>query len=444
MVSDVFLPLSRQMIQIQVGSQNLAGEINQYYSNEEVSADRSTFSRMARELYPYAIQKKFTQAEQLLIKASSDEPDPIPQFKKMLSVLKHQFEDLTNSRDQAQFDRELISFQVGLQTLTKRIEDETDKITAEARAKGQQNLLTNVGLSLLLVLMVIFCMGLAYQVLNPLPQLIQSLKKLTGGDFDQNIKVKKSDQDEIGQLAREFNRMLSALKDRDQKIKSQQKELLQSEKLAAIGQLSAEVVHEIRNPLNSISLNIDWLQSEITDSNPEIRKTLQSISREVERLAQITESYLVRARVRPNENQSTEINSLLEEIVHFERGEVSGIEIETELAEKQLFIKTDRSKIKQAFINVLKNAKEAMPGGGKIRIKTSFDQGLAQIMFSDSGPGMSDEVKSKSFLPFFTTKTTGTGLGLSLTKEIVEAAKGKILVASQAGQGTTFTFLFPT
>ena len=120
--------------------------------------------------------------------------------------------------------------------------------------------------------------------------LIQSLKKLTGGDFDQNIKVKKSDQDEIGQLAREFNRMLSALKDRDQKIKSQQKELLQSEKLAAIGQLSAEVVHEIRNPLNSISLNIDWLQSEITDSNPEIRKTLQSISREVERLAQITES----------------------------------------------------------------------------------------------------------------------------------------------------------
>ena len=237
--------------------------------------------------------------------------------------------------------------------------------------------------------------------------------------------------------------MLSALKDRDQKIKSQQKELLQSEKLAAIGQLSAEVVHEIRNPLNSISLNIDWLQSEITDSNPEIRKTLQSISREVERLAQITESYLVRARVRPNENQSTEINSLLEEIVHFERGEVSGIEIETELAEKQLFIKTDRSKIKQAFINVLKNAKEAMPGGGKIRIKTSFDQGLAQIMFSDSGPGMSDEVKSKSFLPFFTTKTTGTGLGLSLTKEIVEAAKGKILVASQAGQGTTFTFLFP-
>ena len=228
-----------------------------------------------------------------------------------------------------------------------------------------------------------------------------------------------------------------------QKIKNQQRELLQSEKLAAIGQLSAEVVHEIRNPLNSISLNIDWLDSEMKDNNPEIKKTLKSVSREIERLAQITESYLVRARVKTPENQSTEVNELLREIVQFERGDLSGIEIETELHEKEIYIKTDRSKIKQAFINVLKNAKEAMPKGGKIRVRTLVDNNSTQVVFSDSGIGMNEEVKTKSFNPFFTTKTNGTGLGLALTKEIVEAARGRVLVASQVGVGTTFTFQFP-
>jgi len=120
-----------------------------------------------------------------------------------------------------------------------------------------------------------------------------------------------------------------------------------------------------------------------------------------------------------------------------------GIEIEAELFEREVLIKTDRSKIKQAFINVLKNAKEAMPQGGKIKVKTLLEQGVAKIVFSDSGVGMTEETKTKSFLPFFTTKSSGTGLGLSLTKEIVEAAKGKILVASQVGAGTTFTFQFP-
>lgn len=334
-------------------------------------------------------------------------------------------------------------FKNNLQLLAKKIDEESEKVTREAQVEGKETFLTSIGLSLFLVLLGFFSIALAYRVLNPLPQLIQSLKKLTGGDFDQNIKVKSSDKDEIGQLAREFNRMLSALKERDHKIKIQQRELLQSERLAAIGQLSAEVVHEIRNPLNSINLNIDWLETEVQDSNPEIKKTLKSVSREIERLTQITESYLVRAKVKTQENNVTEVNELLREIIQFERGDKCGVEIEAELFDKEIYVKTDRSKIKQAFINILKNAKEAMPRGGKIRVKTSVENNVNQVVFSDSGFGMSEEVKAKSFLPFFTTKSNGTGLGLALTKEIVESAKGKILVNSQMGIGTTFTFQFP-
>ncbi len=443
LVSELLLPLSRQMVQIQVGTQNLAEEMNRYYSGYEASSDSSTFSRMARELYPYAIRKKFMLSEQLLLKFAETPSEPIPQLNQMLFELKERFDGLSSFKDKQQFNEQFIVFKTKLQNLAKKIDDECEKITTEAQAESQQNLLTSVALSLFLALTGFFCMALAYQVLNPLPQLIQSLKKLTGGDFDQNIKVKSSDKDEIGQLAREFNRMLSALKERDQKIKAQQKELLQSEKLAAIGQLSAEVVHEIRNPLNSISLNIDWLESELQASNEEVKKTLKSISREIERLAQITESYLVRARVKTQENHLTEVNELLKEIIEFERGDRGEIEIEANFHEKEIYIQTERSKIKQAFINVLKNAKEAMPKGGKIRVKTTVKNNATQVIFSDTGLGMSEETKTKSFLPFFTTKTNGTGLGLALTKEIVEAARGRIFVATQEGIGTTFTFQFP-
>lgn len=443
LLSELFLPLSRQMIQIQVGTQNLAEEMIRYYSGDETSPDRSTFSRMARDLYPYAIRKKFVLTEQLLLKFSKQNDEHISQMQEALTDLKNRFESLTTAQNKQEFQEQFLVFRSKLQALSKRIDEECEKITNEAQSKGKENLITNVSLSLLLSLTGFFCMILVYRVLNPLPQLILSLKRLTGGDFDQTIKVKSSDKDEIGQLAREFNRMLSALKDRDQKIKNQQRELLQSEKLAAIGQLSAEVVHEIRNPLNSISLNIDWLESELESCNSEIKKTLKSISREIERLAQITESYLVRARVKSHDHLSTEVNGLLREIIDFEKEDKSGVEIEAELNDNEIYINSDRSKIKQAFINVLKNAKEAMPRGGKIRIQTRVADNTTQVIFKDSGLGMSEETQTKSFMPFFTTKSNGTGLGLSLTKEIVEAAKGRISVVSQLGVGTTFTFQFP-
>ena len=133
---------------------------------------------------------------------------------------------------------------------------------------------------------------------------------------------------------------------------------------------------------------------------------------------------------------------MLRELIDFERGETRNVVIETEFEPRELYIQSDRSRIKQAFINILKNAKEAMPTGGKIRVKTVVTDEHTQVIFSDSGMGMTPETKAKTFTPFFTTKPNGTGLGLALTKEIVESAKGKILVVSELGIGTTFTCQF--
>ena len=156
---------------------------------------------------------------------------------------------------------------------------------------------------------------------------------------------------------------------------------MKSERLAAVGQLSAEVVHEIRNPLNSISLNIDWLEEELRNTDPEITKALNSLAREIQRLNQITESYLVRARVPAQAQSKTPVHELLGEILDFSREEdrAHNIEVEMELAKQEIFVRTDRSRLKQAFLNVLRNAKEAMPRGGKVMVRTEVRDNVYRI-----------------------------------------------------------------
>lgn len=444
LVSELFLPLSRQVVQVQAGVQSLADEMRQFYFKPEVDSERGTFSRMARDLYPYAIQKKFVGAERILSRQEYENNKVVRELSLILARARDTFEQLSNTTEKVKFESLYSELRGQLQSISHRVDGECEKITLEAQREGKENLISSLALSVLVGLVGLFCVILAYRVLNPLPVLISSLKKITDGDYEQSVKVKTSEKDEISLLAREFNRMLSALKQRDKKIQAQQKELLQAERLAAVGQLSAEVVHEIRNPLNSISLNIDWLESELKNPDPEISKTVKSISREIERLGQITESYLVRARVPSQEQQKTPVNELIREIIEFEKEESVGVVIETEFAPGEIFVKTDRSRLKQAFLNVLKNAKEAMPKGGKIRVRTVNSDNVSQILFSDTGSGMNEATKKKSFQPFFTTKHNGTGLGLALTKEIVEEAHGSIFVSSQLGTGTTFTFQFPT
>ncbi|MFM8268989.1 MAG: sensor histidine kinase, partial [Pseudomonadota bacterium] len=306
-----------------------------------------------------------------------------------------------------------------------------------------ESLITSFFLAAAVMLLGGAALWLNYQVLNPLPELIARLKKISGGDLDQSIKVGANTQDEISVLAREYNRMLSALKERDKQIQQQQKELVRSERLAAVGELSAEVVHEIRNPLNSISLNIDWLENELKNVSEDVKETLSAISKEIGRLNEITERHLVRARVGVENIKMTPVHELINEIISFEKSPDDRVEIKTKLWSEELFIRGDRARLKQAFVNVVKNAKEAMPRGGILEVKTELKNNTARILFKDSGCGMSASVRKKSFTPFFTTKTQGTGIGLSLTKQVVEELNGAIECESDIGKGTSFLFQFP-
>lgn len=446
LVNELFLPLSRLIVQLQSNSQGLAEDIRRYLARVEPSSETGSFSRMVRDLYPYLVQKKFQGAEALLQKHENTELRPtIEELRSLLLRAQSAFDELSTASDKIRLEGAYAQARSLLKQISVRVDDECQRITLAAQAENSDSLATSLALSVLALVFGILTVMISHKALTPLPELISSIRKIADGDFDQSLKVHSGDKDEVAVLAREYNRMLSALSERDIKILKQQEELLQSERLAAVGQLSAEIVHEIRNPLNAISLNIDWLDSELQGGDPEVRRTLASLSKEIERLNLITESYLVRARMPGKGAQKTGIHELINEILDFSREEYKqrNIIVEKVLAGQEIFVPSDRSKLKQAFLNIFRNAREAMPNGGSLRVRSEIRDNVLRLQVTDSGYGMNEATRRRTFNPFFTTKPNGTGLGLMLTKSIVEEARGTVECDSQIGEGTTFTFKFP-
>lgn len=445
-INELFLPLSRQLVLLQGTIHAWAEDVRQLRVESNRKDPVMGFSRMVRDLSPYLIQKKFQAIQEFIDKKNLVyETEPLQELKQHLIKAESQFERARQSIEGTAFDEFYRELATQMKLLSKAVDKQSEQVTSEAQSEGKDTLLSSVILSVLLSVLGILMLVLSRRALAPLPLLIDSIKKGAETNFSNIAKVRLQGTDELSTLAREYNLMLDALADRDSKINKQQQELLQSERLAAIGQLSGEIVHEIRNPLNSISLNIEWLQEEVGTVNPAVNKTVHSISKEVQRLNQITESYLVRARVPVESSGRTNIQELIDEILDFEKDRytASGILIERSGWEAPLVISGDRSRLKQAFINILQNAREAMPRGGKISIRTSVEENIYKIEFADTGHGMNSAVKRKTFQPFFSTKPSGTGLGLLITKNIIEEAQGSIHCNSHLGEGTNFTVQFP-
>lgn len=446
LVNEAFLPLFRQVVQLQTNLSGLAEDMRRYYfqRSEHSSSERSSFSKMVRDIYPYIIQKRFLTIERLLEKRDGrGYPAFSNEIKALINPMKADFEGILLSQEAGDFEPRFQKVKAQLTSLMKQIEEECKALTGDVQAENREFLYAGLVLSVLMCLAGILTILFSYRVLNPLPQLIASVKKIADGDFHQSLKVKASDEGEVAVLAREYNRMLEALRERDKKIISQQKEILQSEKLAAVGQLSAEVVHEIRNPLNSINLNIDWLKSELATQDTEVQKTFDSITREIARLGEITESYLVRARVSTGESENASINEVLNEIIDFDTEFNEKIRVEKKLWPEELFVRADKGRLKQAFLNVIKNAKEAMPAGGELFVKTERNRNTFDVIIQDTGCGMTESTRNRAQEPFFSTKANGTGIGLSVTREIIEEAHGTLDFETGLGKGTSVKMKFP-
>ncbi len=214
--------------------------------------------------------------------------------------------------------------------------------------------------------------------------------------------------------------------------------------------MSAQVAHEIRNPLSAINLNAELLGDELGryegEETSEAWSLLRSIKNEVDILRQVTDDYLKFVRMPRSGRRVGDINELLDDLLNFhaEEGASRGIRVERSFSADIPEVEFDETQIRLAFQNLILNAFDAMPEGGRLLVRTFAGPGGAvSIDIEDQGIGISVKDQESMFTPFFTTKANGTGLGLVLTQQILSEHRGTIRFSSQEKMGTTFHISLP-
>jgi len=287
--------------------------------------------------------------------------------------------------------------------------------------------------------------ALSQRTLAPIGPLTEAVKEAGEGRFRP---VAVGSDDELGVLAREFNGMALKLAERDRQLAERNRQLLRSEQLAAVGRLSAQVAHEVRNPLASISLNAELLEEHLAEASSdraEARALVAAISRETDRLAAVTEEYLRFSRMPRLQAAAIDLSDATEELAAFVGAELreARITLELQLASPGPIVQADAAQLRQVLLNLVRNGREAMSAGGRLVLSVAHDGDEARLEVADSGPGLSDEARARLFEPFFTTKEHGTGLGLPLCQQVVLQHGGRIDCRSAPGEGARFIIHLP-
>ena len=219
--------------------------------------------------------------------------------------------------------------------------------------------------------------------------------------------------------------------------------LHRQDKLAAVGQLAAGVAHEIRNPLTSMKGYAEFLQ--LDEKDPERMEFLNIILDEIERVNTIVEDFMVLAKPKAVELEEKNVVPLIRNVVSLLEFEArkKNVRLSFDCNQEIIQIECDENRLKQVFLNFIKNGIEAMPNGGELHVKTVIHDNNVQISIQDSGIGIPKEKLKKLGEPFFTTKKNGNGLGLMVSFKIIESHNGKVFVESEPNKGTTFNILLP-
>jgi signal transduction histidine kinase len=361
----------------------------------------------------------------------------------------HQLFDLQQKRAVSLQSNPRLTSHLSLLYSFQRLNQNSDWVLAVPtildRSRIDQQMLQTI--SYLLVIYV-FIFGLfmlsaamiARELTRPLLYFQSGLKRISSGKLDTTIPV--TTQDEIGSLAHAYNVMVYKLKDL-------RKELAEAERQAAWTEMARQVAHEIKNPLTPMKLQLQHLKRIITSGNydieelkPKATEITSTLVEQIQSLSTIASDFSRFAKPFESELEEVDLNKMLHDIdqlyQHDER-----IHIEPDLSQDALPIMAAQDELKRVFINLVKNASEAMPHGGVIYLRSYQHKEHAYVDVIDNGQGITEDHKAKIFVPNFSTKTSGTGLGLAISKKIVEAHRGEIDFASVPGSGTTFTIALP-
>ncbi len=274
-------------------------------------------------------------------------------------------------------------------------------------------------------------------IIKPLKSLVYFAHRLARGEFGTTIEI--SSKDEIGELSETFNILSSELAQYRKKMEESYKQMLRTEKLTALGRLSAGLAHELRNPLTSIRTLFQTFKE-----NPSLTKEdMEVVLSATDQMNDLLTKFLRFARSDEFSISDVYLTSIIKQVINLTQFQLKEQSIEVDLRLSRLPpIKADRAMIQQALLNLVINAIEAMPHGGKLTVASYLEDGHAIMSIADTGTGIPYEIRDKIFDPFFTTKPDGTGLGLSIVYNIIHLHGGDITFESN-GDGTTFTIKIP-
>ena len=283
------------------------------------------------------------------------------------------------------------------------------------------------------------------RMMRPIDSVVLTCKKLMQGEHSARCMIRPSG--EMGLLCSTIDQMANSFEKYEENLqKETQLQIGQSEKLAAIGRLAAGIAHEINNPLTSV-LNFAHLVKQKKTNDEEDIRDLNVIIEETNRVRKIVRELLDFARQSPSKKESLNINQILQQLIALitKQKEFRNIRFIENYDDKLRSFQADKNQIQQIFLNLLMNSVEAIPQEGTITVTTISTNKNINIRITDTGCGIKEEVLTKIFDPFYTTKPVGkgTGLGLSVSYGIIQQYNGDIKCESKVGEGTTFLVNFP-
>ncbi|RJR14499.1 MAG: HAMP domain-containing protein, partial [Nitrospiraceae bacterium] len=378
------------------------------------------------------------------------------------------------------FDRDAL---IGLEEYAYGIEQSTDKINKVHLSRINdliEESLTNMWIIFFIYLVFITIGGLSIyaghimllkNVVLPIKTLASATIEFAEGKLDKRVDT--DSRTEIGQLYNSFNRMAEKLQGNDEflrkfneelekkvrertielqnaneELQKTQKALIRTEKIAAVGQIAAGVTHEIKNPLNSLSINAQMLIRELTTKfgpDSSAHESAMLIKSEINRINNILEEFVKFAKFPEPRLVDNDINRVVKEVADLisESAKNSGITVSLSLQENIPVIRFDNWQVREVLINLTQNAIRAMKEGGELALQTALTDDNVSIRVKDTGEGIPESNLVRIFSPFFSTREGGLGLGLSIVQRIVESHGGRINCISNMGTGTVFEVFLP-
>jgi signal transduction histidine kinase len=299
-----------------------------------------------------------------------------------------------------------------------------------------------VATSLVFGLGIILAVFLSWMYTKPIHNVVNAARSVAAGDLTPELITDR--KDEIGELTKAFNYMVQKLREE----RALEEKLREAEHLSGIAQLGKSIAHEIRNPLNFISLSIDHLKTKYIPNQGEDKEKFESlitsIKHEIQRLNKLAGDFLDYGKSLRLTLQDVDIEGLINEVISLVSAKAEKDSIKIYFQSGGLpKLSADPELIKTCIFNIIINAFQAMPDNGTLTVTTKVSNGKAYIIIEDTGIGVSKENLPKLFDPFFSTKSTGLGLGLAMTKRVIEEHGGRADFQSTEGKGSTMTISLP-